>query len=227
MAVKRYENGAWVDASSLRRFENGAWKDVGFGRRYENGAWVDVWPTDIQVGQVLTDYVYTPLSNSYNMGRTSSYTYEGYSDDPIRHFPTDIDPAYNSSYQDYKFWDCGHFNTKITPGTYCITIDYYEWYKCSYNDTEYDLAFCVYVLKEGESIKRYTKLLEAIRMGKDLTQDLQYGNVYGQNRSYNFSVDSNCHIYIRAIPVNDKICWANGYGYYTVGCKVKSLQRIA
>ena len=57
MAVKRYENGAWVDVSAIRRFENGAWKDVGFGRRYENGAWVDVWPIGIKIGESISDYV--------------------------------------------------------------------------------------------------------------------------------------------------------------------------
>ena len=56
MAVKRYENGAWVDASALRRFENGAWKDVGFARRYENGAWVDVRPS-FAVGTSRTDFI--------------------------------------------------------------------------------------------------------------------------------------------------------------------------
>ena len=218
MAVKIYENGAWRNATQVKRVESGAWQDVGSANRYENGAWNKVWPTEVQVGQILTDYVSTPLSGKY-----------GIRGDPYGDWRRYYDPDYQSWTNDYRFYDVGHFATQLTPGTYLMDISYFGWWKANYHC---GIGFAV--IGHKDNADDVTVLNNGEWIGSDdlRDQDTQYGNtVYYTESNWcriPFTVKETCTVYIRAYTSDDNgYFYSNNGGYYTAEAVANWVQRTA
>ena len=169
------------------------------------------------MGQVLTDWVSTPLDGKYCICPDEYDRYE-----------SRLEPKYMSynAFPSYNFWDCGHFATPITPGTYMIDISYFGWFRA---DTDRSIHYSfigktdtsAFVLDDG-----YTIYEDELR-----DQDVQYGNTVYFTESHwyrpTFTVKETCTVFIRAWTYKDGFFYYNGGGYSTAEAVANWIQRIS